>query len=83
MFASGDIHSLWYVICFLFQALSEISSGTTDAIVLDIESIDFDEKDKDIDEVIKKIQKDIETIQIELQFCRNLKGKLVILFALS
>ena len=63
--------------------MSEISSGTTDTIVHDIESIDFDQNDIDIDELIKKIQKDIEIIQTELQFCRNLKGKIMILFALS
>ena len=74
---------VWKFALFLFQALSEISNGGTDTIVLGIESIDFDQKDIDIDELVKKIQKDLEIIHTELQFCRNLKGKIMILFALS
>nr|XP_022308342.1 uncharacterized protein LOC111114344 [Crassostrea virginica] len=68
-----DVKTFQDIWATLKKALSEISSGTTDTIVHDIESIDFDQKHIDIDEKIKKIQKDVEKLQAELQFCRNLK----------
>ena len=88
MFASGDMHLLSYenIVFLLFSlisGLSEISNGTTDTIVLDIESIDLDQKYIDIDEKIKKIQKVVEKLQTGFQFFLNLKGKIKILFVLS
>lgn len=61
--------------------MSEISNGATDDIVLKIESIDFDQKDKH--DIEKTIQKEIEKFCNELQFCRNLKGKIIVLFAFN